>query len=330
MTSMALVERQAAVIGGGVIGFTCGLELQAAGYDVSIVAKDFTPHTTSDVAAAFWYPFHVYPPGPAAVWGKYTFNEFVQLANIPGAGVSMAPAKIFFEEPTADPLWASYVPDFEQAWPEDLPDGYCAAYLFTTPVIEMPRYMHFLMRRFLRAGGEIVQRELRSLDEALNRAAVVVNCTGLGARTLVGDSRVHPIRGQVVRVRRPAVPPAVLLAEGPRFGLGYVVHRSMDSIVGGTTEYGNESLIPDPATTETIMARAARLAPEIAGAEILQELVGLRPGRDSVRLDAEHREDGRIVASCYGHGGGGVSLSWGCAAALVDLLPRQERRQEAA
>jgi D-amino-acid oxidase len=32
--------------------------------------------------------------------------------------------------------------------------------------------------------------------------------------------------------------------------------------------------------------------------------------------------DGRPVICCYGHGGAGVTLSWGCAADVVGLVPR--------
>ena len=46
----------------------------------------------------------------------------------------------------------------------------------------------------------------------------------------------------------------------------------------------------------------------LAGAEVLRSLVGLRQFRRAVRLD----RDGDVV-HCYGHGGSGVTLSWGCA-----------------
>ncbi len=143
---------------------------------------------------------------------------------------------------------------------------------------------------------------------------------GTGPRSLVGDDRLFPIRGQLVRIARPeAADPYVLLGEGPKTGLVYVVYRSDDVILGGTAQEGNWSLVPDPAETEGILERATRVAQEIAGAEVLGEIVGLRPGRDAVRLEAEPWGDGTVV-HCYGHGGGGVSLSWGCADDVVQLV----------
>ena len=52
-----------------------------------------------------------------------------------------------------------------------------------------------------------------------------------------------------------------------------------------------------------------------ADAEGLRHRVGLRPARSSVRLE----RDGRVV-HCYGHGGAGVTLAWGCAAEVAGLV----------
>ena len=54
--------------------------------------------------------------------------------------------------------------------------------------------------------------------------------------------------------------------------------------------------------------------PELADASVLAHRVGLRPARPSVRLE----RDGDVV-HCYGHGGAGVTLSWGCADEVVSL-----------
>jgi D-amino-acid oxidase len=68
----------------------------------------------------------------------------------------------------------------------------------------------------------------------------------------------------------------------------------------------------DPATSEAILARCRALEPDLANAAVLSHAVGLRPGRSEVRLETERRPGGIIVHN-YGHGGGGVTLSWGCA-----------------
>ena len=54
------------------------------------------------------------------------------------------------------------------------------------------------MKQFSDLGGEIVNRKVESLSE-LSGFDVVVNCAGLGARDLVGDRELHPLRGQVVQ-----------------------------------------------------------------------------------------------------------------------------------
>jgi D-amino-acid oxidase len=48
---------------------------------------------------------------------------------------------------------------------------------------------------------------------------------------------------------------------------------------------------------------------------VLRHKVGLRPKRPAVRLE-------RVgdVIHCYGHGGAGVTLSWGCADEVVTLV----------
>jgi D-amino-acid oxidase len=62
--------------------------------------------------------------------------------------------------------------------------------------------------------------------------------------------------------------------------------------------------------------------PEVRRLEILEHRVGLRPGRSSVRVEAERVAGGKVVAHNYGHGGAGVTLSWGCAEEVVALAQR--------
>jgi D-amino-acid oxidase len=100
----------------------------------------------------------------------------------------------------------------------------------------------------------------------------------------------------------------------------YVVPRSADIVVGGTDEEGSWELRPDPATAADIMARATALVPSLATARVLGHRVGLRPGRGSVRLERQERRRASPVIHCYGHGGAGVTLSWGCAEEVAALV----------
>ena len=54
--------------------------------------------------------------------------------------------------------------------------------------------------RFLEAGGLVTPCAVKSLSDVTGYA-IVVNCTGLGARKLTGDHRLVPIRGQIFQVR---------------------------------------------------------------------------------------------------------------------------------
>ena len=138
---------------------------------------------------------------------------------------------------------------------------------------------------------------------------MVVDASGLGARLLAEDRSVTPVRGQVLYVEQVGLDRWWLDSAG----LTYVVPRAHEIVVGGTDEEGRWNLTPDPAVAARILARASALVPALAGARVLRHKVGLRPGRPAVRLEEERVGSTRVV-HCYGHGGAGVTLSWGCAA----------------
>jgi D-amino-acid oxidase len=182
----------------------------------------------------------------------------------------------------------------------------------------MPRYLPFLLARLRELGGRILQREVRSLGEAWRESPVVVNCTGLGSRSLVGDDLLFPIRGEVLRVAPPPVA-GFIFDESEVRGIAYVISRATDCILGGTAEDGNASVVPDPVKGEQILARCSRLLPSGARFQVLEHKVGLRPGRPTVRLEEERVGERRVIHN-YGHGGAGVTLSWGCAEEVSKLV----------
>ena len=58
------------VIGGGVSGLTTGLRLLEAGHAVRLWARALPPETTSNVAAAIWYPYKAYPVDRVTAWKR--------------------------------------------------------------------------------------------------------------------------------------------------------------------------------------------------------------------------------------------------------------------
>jgi D-amino-acid oxidase len=223
-----------------------------------------------------------------------------------------------FRDPAPDPWWRAAVTDLRRCRPAELPEGYRDGLVFTTPVVEMPIYLAGLWRRFGSGGGVMEQRTVESLGEFAGTTQAVVNCAGLGAGQLAGDATVVPIRGQVVRVENPGLDRVVLDEYG--VDVTYIVPRTDDCILGGTAQVGETDLRPDPRTAAAILRRCTALEPRLAGARVLGHRVGLRPGRPAVRLEREGDADQTPCVHCYGHGGAGVTLSWGCAADVVALV----------
>ncbi len=192
----------------------------------------------------------------------------------------------------------------------------------TAPVVSMPGYLDYLQRRLGRAGGGTPFPSIfSSLHDAARQhpsARVIVNCSGAGARDLVPDPDVTAVRGQVVVASNPGITEFFVGTGTAHDDLTYLFPHGDTVVLGGTEEAGNWSREPDPATAARILAACAAVRPELRGVTVLGHRVGLRPVRSAVRLEAEHAGGVTIVHN-YGHGGAGVTLSWGCAQDAAQL-----------
>ncbi|MGH2485013.1 MAG: FAD-dependent oxidoreductase, partial [Ktedonobacterales bacterium] len=261
-----------------------------------------------------------YPEDLVLGWGARAFQVFQELAGQSESGVVMRDAIELLPARSPDPWWAPAVPNFRHATRDECLGRYADGYAFDAPVIDMSVYLDYLMRRFLDAGGTVSQRRLSGLDEAFAECPLVVNCAGLGARELLGDHELIPSRGQVVRIRATpywqSILDHVILDDSDPDKVTYIVPRIHDIVLGATAIEGEESVDVDDETTNAILARCAALVPELADlarADILNIAVGLRPTRPAIRLEREQITPERAVIHNYGHGGAGVTLSWGCA-----------------
>lgn len=307
------------VLGSGIIGLATAIRLAESGRRVRVWGPDPVEAIVSSAAAAIWYPYKAAPLDLVAQWALRTRDQLLKDARDPASGVrEVEGTEVWNGE--ADPVWAIHGMDVvpREIIPSPIPE-YTNGQTLRLPIAEMPVYLRWLAARLKTFGVGIEPRRASTLDEAVAAAPMVINCTGLAARALVEDPSVHPIRGQIVRVRNPGIE-RFWLAVSPGAEPIYIVPRADDLILGGTAQAHDERLEPDARTAEEIVARCARFEPALADAEILQHRAALRPGRAEVRLERVNREDGRSVIHNYGHGGSGVTVAWGCADAVVALL----------
>ncbi|MFB6724257.1 FAD-dependent oxidoreductase [Kribbella sp. NPDC056345] len=290
------------VVGAGVIGLTCAVRLAENGYEVAVLARDLPLETTSSVAGAIWGPYLAEPADRVAAWAKASYDEFTKLAEHEPS-VQLRHGRELLVERTPDPAWADVLPDLTRV--ASPPTGFADGWAFTAPVVEMPKYLPALVKRLENAGGTLTRAALSGLPSS---ADLVINCTGLGARLTAADPTVTPVRGQLLSVAQCG------LSEWLIAGTTVVIPRSNDVIVGGTSEPGDWNLAVDPSASTAILERAAVLVPQLRKATVLRARVGLRPARPSVRCELVDK-----VIHCYGHGGSGVTLSWGCADEVLAL-----------
>ena len=306
------------VIGCGVSGLSCGIRLLERGAAVTIISEKLPPQTTSNVAPAFWYPFKAYPLGRVQRWSRISLHEFYRLMAVSETGVSATTLVELYPTPVSAPWWAGLVRSCRPIPGQELPPGYQAGFQAEVPLIETPFYMPYLLTRFRQLGGQVEQQHISRLSDLIKPGRLIVNCTGLSAREIVGDEAVYPIRGQIVRVRQPNLGQRIVNALSGD-ALTYIVPRSQDCILGGTAQEHDWNLDVKPDTAAAIVQRAQMLEPVLAQAEVLEHVVGLRPGRKEVRLELEQVAADSAVIHNYGHGGAGFTLSWGCAQEVAEL-----------
>lgn len=314
------MKREITILGCGVSGLTCGILLLEKGVGVKILADRLPPDITSNVAAAYWYPYKVGPEAKVLNWAMHSYNKFLELSNNPDTGVRITELVKLFDHTEEPPFWRSVVKNYRRETGNNLFNGYVDVHISEVTLIETPVYMEYLMERFRSLGGRVEKTDSRiSSPEDLNiTKGIIINCTGLGSYELFQDKTMFPIRGQLVRTTNPGLKKIVSDEDGP-LGLSYIVPRSNDCILGGTAEENNWSLEVSPETAEDILRKCSRLEPKLKDAKVLEHKVGLRPGRPEVRLEKE-KLSGFTVIHNYGHGGAGFTLSWGCAEEVVALV----------
>ena len=303
------MDHHVAIIGAGVSGLTCGVLLAEHGCETHLFAAEPPEETTSAVAAAMWFPYDAEPADRVIPWALESYEVFRGLSRDRASGVSMIELRQFSRSHNLPiPSWAG---SFQAR------SITSSEFVMTVPLSDSSLYLDYLRRRLIEAGGKLTTGVRFEKPEEVDLAFdVVINCAGIGARTLVQDPDLEPHRGQVVLVEKLNLPGAVVCDDPP---LMYVIPRTNDCVFGGTNEI-SDNLTPEAATTAAILAECSTVL-GTAPPSALATRVGLRPYRKTgVRVEAAHLGDGRAIIHNYGHGGAGFTLSWGCARSVLDLV----------
>ena len=285
--AMATGEREVAVIGCGAIGLTTALLLQRAGASVTIYSKELPPDTRSSLATGVFTPdsricFEQYAtPAFRQLWEGMARRSFATLQTflgLPGAPVEFVDN--YFVTDTAEParrslpaddarpkfaglqgeLLADLLPRTLHYDPGSHPFG--ARYVRGGPqlIFNLAAYQRRLLSDFHEAGGRIRSDEFHTpADFVRVREKTLVNATGYGARALLGDESLTPVRGQLARlIPQPDVHYGLIYRR-----VAFVPRRDglVFQVIGDSDYYGfdDATAVPDRAEAELAVRTIAGL-----------------------------------------------------------------------
>ncbi|MCZ6671914.1 MAG: FAD-dependent oxidoreductase [Verrucomicrobia bacterium] len=252
-----------AVLGCGAVGLATAILMQKKGWKVTIYAKDLPPETTSNVAGGQWTPTSVYSPDEVTPAFRIQFCRASRLAY----GYFQALVGDYYGVRWTENFWFEDKPfelpdffaelsdlyqDLREVSPEEHPFPRRYGYRFTTPQIETPHYLNAILRDYRCAGGNIVVKtfhepaDLRVLPEA-----VVINCTGLGSKTLFDDSTLRPVKGQLTFLQPQPEIDYILTADQAQL---YMMPRRDGILLGGSFEDDVSDLQPTAEFEERVIA----------------------------------------------------------------------------
>jgi D-amino-acid oxidase len=265
--ALAHEDRRAAVIGCGAVGLTAARQLQRRGFDVTIYAMAVPPNTTSNMSLAGFTPVSglVESDRRTAEWDDQFHRAAdaayrqLQLLVGPTYGISWIYSYQPMDELHQPPSREGQRPDLQadlQAGevilqPGEHPFATRYAVQRASIRIEPSIYLEALLRDFALFGGHVVirkfdtPRDLMSLTEPM-----VINCTGLGSRTLFGDEELVPLKGQLVvlvpqsEVNYGTIGGSRNAANTAGIGI-HMMSRSDGIALGGTAERGVWTMEPN-------------------------------------------------------------------------------------
>lgn len=320
------------VVGAGVVGLSTALSIQqnVPSAKVTVLADKFLSDTLSFGAGGFFRPEENIGPDKDSIrkWAQVGYDQYSKLAihehssgNHFVSGYQLSShSEDSLRNELVESIVSSSVRKLNQRELATLfPDKFQYGIFWTTIITDPRYYLPYLHEKISQNGGILCNRHIDSFDELtqIGHYDVIVNCSGLQASKLCHDHRIVPVRGQAFKVRAPWIR-HFYFADG-----AYILPGRDYVTLGGIKDYGNSNMSVSELDRVSIWKRCTELVPSLHQAEVAFEWVGLRPQRQPVRVEYERMQLAKgayDVVHNYGHGGHGVTLSWGTAqdsAALV-------------
>ncbi|KAK6752716.1 hypothetical protein RB195_003871 [Necator americanus] len=200
------------VVGAGIIGMSTAVALQQyiPEAEVTIVAAEFSPNLTSDVAAGLIEPYLCRENDERVIrWCRVTMRHIREyMKEVPNGGAQEMSGYRFSQD-TNIPRWITLMDNVHILTPQEIeqkhPHHQKSGVFYTTLYLQPTKYLHYLRNKFTNNGGRLVKHYVETLNSITAECDCIVNCTGLGAKKLFTDDQLHPIRGQIIRVQCPAV-----------------------------------------------------------------------------------------------------------------------------
>ena len=262
----AAPQREAAVIGAGVVGLCTARELQRQGVDVALYTAARTPATTSNAAGAIWGTFTLLGPDGATPANGARIAQVARASHAyyaaldPGRyGIRAIALYLVGAEPEL-PWELGLTPELfpvERIEPSAHPFAAPGVLRTSAMMFEPDRLLAALEADVIAAGGRILERRFATRDDVLAlREPVIVNCSGTGARVLFGDTSVEPVKGELALLeRQPGIDYAVISLDDD----AYILPRENALVVGGSRVPGDVTLEPREGAIDRILERARAL-----------------------------------------------------------------------
>lgn len=217
-------RKEVAIIGCGAIGLTTAIVAQQEGLRVTIYAKERPPYARSHKATGAWTPDSricttQFAPSFAQQWesmARYSFRRYQSFLGVAGNPIewrdmySLSDAPFGTPQPSMESGEPDY-PEFERDLIQDITPAsvvvgthpFPAAHVQRRPTLlfNIAAYTQHLMAEFFASGGIMEDFTLQDKgDFAALDERTVINCTGYGARALLSDDSIIPVRGQTAKL----------------------------------------------------------------------------------------------------------------------------------